>query len=822
MSCKLIDFYNSLNDQERQTAKYQDKPNCYSFDPFTILGRINAYSVNFFDLTPTQRENKFSAYQKEFCTFGVCDSIAYSPKLSENDICSNEDFFYNYNGTYNITKQNKYADCYIGNTSCTVGVYADVTTNNTSYCTNSIAYEGSTLFPSFRSVGNNIVFNDSFPNVEFCPDSTREQTYQCIFKSQNLLRSNDNYNVMTLYDKNNFNAGGMTMEIYQTLSDKPTMGDLTKAKDWRKALIAGKYPAMSGQILPVSFSYPLYIISYIFSIIHLFYFQVYNDYTKNDFNSVTVMGSNNGFQNYLSQLVSLSRSGDSSIPFLNSINNVNLYSQYFCLLPTIKEKDNNQFQIQISLHYELYKQINSYNDKTSFIQRLMTSVIDDGASANVKYIDTSTNTSIVTNTATYENLVWDSTKMQCVYFDFTNYNVKSGNIQDYLVQNKSLSEFLKEKDNNKNVFLMTISTTIDIQTWSPMLYVYAKSTFNIPTTITKSFADKLYKDTNGLYPAYSSFSKDMCENTDNYTCYYNNCKYLFIPSSKRCSEPYIAATCFFSMSSDCNCIRTNITPINVSPQYANKTSMCYTNNCSTDQLDKFSIDPQYCIQNCSKVSSWLNNSDKSYNIQNSNQFNTEKYQSYCRVTPLFTFNYYYFILIWVSFIAISLLIGRFLKKLKKFVIFMSVFNVIAFGISIFMGFFLSGSSFCYNRENICYSNLFSNTQIPNSCCNSQVGNCQCIFNSDCGNPNFYCASGLCVPYTDVNYVKTETEVNPVYDITLFGINFILVLVTIFVFLKNHAIEKTMIIIGVTGIYVICFLLLQTYYWKEVDINYDKK
>ena len=817
MSCNLLEFYNSLS--EKESAKYQSDPNCYYFDPFIIVARINAYSKSFFQVQNQTVHIDKSVDGIELCPYGECKSNP-SYDVNTNGVhCSNDDLFYHITSTYKKDHANKYAQCYILPVAagCTIHLYFNLSEDVNAYCTE-LKFPDQDNFPTYRCVSGNCIINSTFPNKNFCPSSA-DTAIDCVIKSTTIPSDPDNYNILTPYDPDQSSAIAMTIEMYQDLPSQPIKSNLTNSKSWRQKL-NGPLNGMENVILPTSFYYPLYIISYVFSITQLFYYQIYNDYSKNDFNSIYVVDPNNDFEKYLKSLVSLS-AAPSSIPFSKSINDPSLYSKYFCILPKIKDKGNNNFQVEVFFNYDIYNQIKGVTDKLTFLQGLMKNILDDGESPNVTFLNNSTNTNIPVTPASYKNLNWDPDNMSCTYFDFSDYDVNSVNIMDYLVTNKTLSQFLNISEDNKMVFLINISTTMDINSWSPMLYVYAKSNFNVPSNVTQSFASILYKDTNGLYPTYDSFSKDICGNKNYYDCYYDTCEYTFVPSSKRCSIPYDAAELFMTMSKDCACIKTNITPVNVSPQYANKTSMCYSKDCTDEQLKKFNINKQYCKNNCDDVTNWLNNPDKSYKLQNSKKFNTDRYGSYCLQSNSFPFNYYYFIIIWISFIAISLLISMKIKKRRLLTIFLTTFNVVALGVSIFMGFFLSGNSFCSNQKTVCYSNLIRSVQLTSSCCDSENVHCQCDTDSDCNDENFYCGSGSCVPYTEVDYNKTTKKVYPVYDILVFGINFLLVLLTLIFYIKTYRIEKTMIIIGIVGFYAICFILLQTYYWKEVKTTYER-
>jgi len=90
-------------------------------------------------------------------------------------------------------------------------MYANLYTNNYAYCTN-LGFEGDQNFPGFQCVSGNCIMNDSFPGVSFCPSEIKsEDSQSCIFKSKNRPQSIDQYNVLTLYDKNKATAQEYTL-----------------------------------------------------------------------------------------------------------------------------------------------------------------------------------------------------------------------------------------------------------------------------------------------------------------------------------------------------------------------------------------------------------------------------------------------------------------------------------------------------------------------------------------------------------------------------------------------------------------------------------
>ena len=135
MSCKLIDFYKSLSNTEKNSAKYQDDPTCYYYNPFEIVGRINAYSATLFTIDQKNVEDSGNGYIFSPCPYYICvKQPVYNPNVDDDELSCNNDLFYSYDSSYTVTERNYYAICYVSPPLCEAGVYADYSENKNAFC----------------------------------------------------------------------------------------------------------------------------------------------------------------------------------------------------------------------------------------------------------------------------------------------------------------------------------------------------------------------------------------------------------------------------------------------------------------------------------------------------------------------------------------------------------------------------------------------------------------------------------------------------------------------------------------------------------------
>jgi len=824
MSCDLFEFYKNIDPNKLNEVSFQDDPKCYYFDPYNIVGRINVYSPTLFKADPKRNSQKNNYGSKlvtkcvtipntgqTICTTQLpcpipCDQ-EQGPKCLKPQSCnSNEQLLFS---TYESSDGGAHKVCQVGGDECYCKSYS-VTQNVISWCDLLKFNDDSSSVP-FRCKDNKCIFNYSKNLKNKCQKSPAYNK-QCI----SVPTQSGEPNISSSFISENPNYGYMTFEVFQN-SSPTTNSDLSTLNQWRETLVTWQTNRVP-KVLPITFTYPLYIMSQVLSIVKLFYYQLFNRFQKNDLNSYPYIGGTLLQDVYFPALITSGMGINKDIKFGEELNSLNFYQTNFLFFPVVKQVENN-FQIKLTFSFDIYNKLNTDPNRLNSISSLMSILIDDGFNENVILVNTDTNQRINIIPAVYDDLIWDSGKMTCSYFDFTGFDTNTTSLYGY-IKTTDLKNFQDNVIKTPNVFLVTISTTMNIKKWSPMLYIYSKINYNIPNDMNKNIAQKIHTDT-GLYPYYLNFEKDFCD-SDYYNCYMKYCSYKFIPSVARCSNPYKFAELFVPESSSCKCINTNITPVNVSPKYGNKESMCYTNTCSQDQLNKMGITTEFCKNSCSDINNWINNSAGPYTIQNLGQFNKDKYNNFCKAVPKIFFNLYYFFGIFITLICISLFINKRYQDRKNKIIFLTFFNTIGLIVSLFIGFVFAGESKCSEKENLCYSNLLKERIIPNSCCKYQVQDCECQFNEDCNDPSFSCKSGICKPYIQTDYTEIIKNKIPVLDILIFLINIIVVLTTIVYFVKIKKLEKTMLLIGIIGLYGVIFVLLYNLYWINVKVSYKKK
>ena len=825
--CDLFSFVNSLTDDEKKLGCFQDNVDCYDFDSFQIIGRINAIVPDFFKDSDLQQDTvriKENFYTTDpYNPTDLCSCSFQNVEPTSDNISKDRLVLY---GTWkgNIPSETKDPYPYVIH-------YYDTLIDWTSF---NGTFPVANDFPNFNCVNNKCVVNsksfESGKNVcvelQKCDEYKNPCQENCIypFHSQNPTPS-ENVNFGSFFDSNK-NAV-IRMQISYDISSAQQNNDLSIVSDFskfQKQLLTSKSPLMNGTPFPNSFSYIVSILVQVATFSSFFYHQVYDKFSKNAFTNEPFIDV--GIQRFINQMIyRYYLYGSTDIPFASYFNDPNTYSNLICPLPVIKLQDK-RYIVSFFMSYPMYQSINDQDESTrlkSFSDK-MRNLIDDGNSPSVVLFnqESQENISNTLKEAVYDNLVWDPTQMQCTYIDIS---VIKTNTEAWstIFSTGPLADFLS---NPRGKFLVNIQTTFEITKWSPMLFVYSKKVLNFPSIIDKKFALRLSKDTNGLYPAYANFDKDFCGEQDKYSCYKKYCSLTFLPSSTRCRDPNQVKKIFFSSSTDCDCMNTNITPPAIFPYYANKDSMCYSNACSLPTLNSFDITSTDCKNSCNTLTGWINSRNPNSTIQNYIYgFNKDKYQTNCNQIVGKIFNFYYFFIVFSGLVFAILLFLPLLKTKKKKIIYLSLTITFCFIGSAAVGYIFNGRSICGGKDNKevqCYSAVFYDSlPLPLSCCQNRLVNCECQLDVDCQDVNFYCASGLCLPRAPKDYKQTTTYTFPTIDVIIFAINFILALSVIFVLVKIPRLEKAMTVGLICAVYGILFLLLYYLYWRQKKITYKK-
>jgi hypothetical protein len=819
--CDLFSFVNSLTEEEKNFGCFQDNVDCYDFDSFQIIGRINAFVQDFFQ-NNTVQENITITGNSYVCSYSCVDT----------SVCSC--YFTNVDSSPDKIPETVLYGTWKGNTPGKVKKQSIVYDTNFQWTSFNGSFPSANDFPKFRCVNNKCIVNSKpFSSDDRICTSKCTGTIggtncaqDCIypFHIQN-PNPTPNVNLGSFYGKDK-NAA-IRMEVYLDTSSTQQNNDLSIISDFSKfqqKLLTSKSPLMGGVPFPTSFSYILSILCQVGTFASFFYHQIYDKFSKNAFTNEPFIDV--GIQRFINQMIyRYYLYGSTDFPFASYFNDPNTYSNLICPLPKIQLKEG-KYIVSFSMSYAMYTVINQQtpSNRLSSLSDKMRNLIDDGNSPSVVFFnqETQENISNTLQQAVYQNLVWDPTQMQCTYIDVSAIRTDT-KAWNSVFSNESLADFLSAP---RGKFLVNIQITFEIAKWSPMLFVYSKKVLNFPTNIDKNFAIRLSKDTNGLYPAYANFDNDFCGEEVKYFCYQQYCSLTFLPSSVRCRDPNQVKKIFFSSSSDCDCMNTNITPPNVFPYYANKDSMCYSNSCSLSTLNSFDISTTDCKDSCDTVNGWINTNNPSGTIQNYIYgFNRDKYQTNCNQIVGKIFNFYYFFFVFSGLVYCSLLFLRLLKTKKKRTLYLSLTITFSFAVSVAIGYIFNGRSICGGKDNKevqCYSRVFYDSlQLPISCCQNRLVNCECQLDVDCQDVNFYCASGLCLPRAPKDYKQTTTYTFPTIDVIIFALNFMLALTVIFVLVKIPRLEKTMTVGIVCAVYGILFVLLFYLYWRQKEITYKK-
>jgi hypothetical protein len=467
MSCNLFDFYKKIDSTKLDKVHFQDDPKCYYLNPYNIVGGINVYSPTLFQVIPSTKQESFSEdYEINSCSI-TCD-LKRQPCPKDRPVVNNdckEGTFILGDSLMTTGKVDEYQKNFtFGSGYYNMCKYTGTVTG-TSQC-DTLDFNKSTFIP-FRCKDNKCIFNTEKNLPEKVCLGTAKVDQRCVIVSPNGTTKSPDANISSSFDLNDPKRGYMTLEVFQDLSTLKTLGDLVPLLSWRDKLVDGVGERITEK-LPPSFSYLLFIISFVYSVIYLFYYQLYNTYDSNDFTDVEIMDTEK-VDDYIDDLVSNNIGGSTKPPFIDNIANKDFYNNLL-LLPTVSTtEDKKDFQITFTFTYNQYEENNkpeiTKEQRNKYFTEKFSNMIDDGKNQNVKYIDISTGTQKNIDPATFDDIIWDPNQMKCYYFDFSNFQKDTTTVQQYIFE-KSLKDFLDLSKTNKRVFLLTISSTMKIKKWS--------------------------------------------------------------------------------------------------------------------------------------------------------------------------------------------------------------------------------------------------------------------------------------------------------------------------------------------------------------------
>ncbi len=862
-SCSIFDFVNAQFAQDSSKKKnYQDNPACYEFDSVNVIGKINAYSGTFFENPIKNSKSQTLTYTNHVLAWGSCgngcdqwdkrmacggDAKASEPWVpgvftkcydygstppackTPDDACPQDhkiNLFSSFDSENVSVNQNKH---WYGTTDC------DWSLNDiyTQMCASDDFTDDG--FPTFRcNAENNCqLSNSDTPKMySMCPSSSYDRTYPCTVKGGNLT---DNPTLATTYQVDNPSEGGMRMEIYHNLSSlvtlkKPDSVLLQDTVAWRTNLILNSAARVPDAILPPSFSNRMYIMSLTQTITNSFYHSIYTDYGTNPswnlFNQVQIIGSLKVFfNNYLQNILRNSTNTqvtEKNLKCIKTFQSLEFISK-ICQLPIVS-MEKNVFTIQFFFDNVTFQNIqNRKNDveRVNLIESYFQKLLEDGKTKNTSLQNVQSGFDVNIKAATYQNLVWDQDALRCTFFDFSKFSPDEKDINAYYVENQSYSSFL---ENPKDKFLVLLSTTIQIKTWSPILYMYAKINFNVPKDkdISKGIANTVAEDTY-LMPSYTNFEADQCKGADAnlFDCYYKYCAYIYKPSNYKVEDPPTAIQIFLYGTNSCSCMNTDVTPRRAIPAYGNKDAMCFSNQCSAD-MPKFGLTNELCRNGCADINSWLGSEDPGFQITEVEDFDKSKYNKLCRITNSGNFNWYYFCVVFTGLVIAG---SYFLPLIpcKRVLLFYLLLVPLSGLLGTYIGFLMSGESRCggtNNRTTVCQSKLSKSVKLPLSCCPTSLANCECITSEDCNNELMVCSNGICTPKSGVPNTKQTTFEVPTVDLIVLGVHFLLMLLFVIFFLCFYSgIAKMLISMLLVVFYGVVLVVCFAFYWKQKTISY---
>ena len=664
--------------------------------------------------------------------------------------------------------------------------------------------------------------NNSFPD-------------QCLTKTANHA---------SLVDPSNPGSGIATVEYFQDISTLSSVGgtvNLSTTAQWRKDLFHGQCKAFpTPKSLPAAFALPLFTMSFMLCIVHVFYYESYGlvEVGNNTFyNTCPYLDGTPEILDYLRVLVQAlaAYSGmDTDVPYWKDSGFQTpewwTVSNALCRLPVLsQDKDNNNI-VSMTMPFSLYesqvKNASDENEAGKNLTRLVSSLLDE-ASSTVSDFTQGTSTPVSTCTLVYV----PEDDLSCLYIRPTEATLDQKTApRVYLGTTKTMPA---------GAFLLTVVVKARVQAWSPLLYAYARI-LQPALPVSDAVVQTLAKSSR-LVPLVPSWQALYCPNNDRSekalaSCFQDLCRYVLTPSSAIASSASTLTGLFVNAGSECACLRSNLQPLSES-QYDNHVGMCFNTRCTADPLTLYNLDisETECRQACPTMDSWIY-ATGSKKLNNLGQLDSNRFDQLCqgvlgvRAFPLngywvvasfllFFFGCFYFSYQFRS--PRTTTTGAWITTSTKRHVAFSVSLVGFTAVSVFLGFLLYGDSLCDtdNKKSLCDSRL-TGTRLPPEFC-TQAFSCDCVFNEDCP-ANFRCQSGVCFP-NDPN--QKPTSIQTTREIHGLGLTLgLLVLVmimtsvcTLRVHNRNaHRYWILSIFLVLVGVWIACFFTL----WSTTRIKTD--
>ncbi len=296
----------------------------------------------------------------------------------------------------------------------------------------------------------------------------------------------------------------------------------------------------------------------------------------------------------------------------------------------------------------------------------------------------------------------------------------------------------------KDNFLICWKVTATIKQWSPMLLLYCKMLWTLPTDVCQSI--QISPPFTKLVTCYQQTLSDIQD----------FCGYTIILPPAFQGVRYWEN--FMTQSSDmCTCFQNNLVPPTIRSEEATKASICFDSGCSQQQRSLYGITkPSDCQKYCATVWDWYTNPFPPLSSKRPNMIDKNLFLSVCgRQVHAFqppTFNKTLLIGGVILTVLLTLLVGN--HKEKKITLRIMIFLLLlatTFGVSWQM----SGLSTCdENKGSVCVTKK-GNMLIPTEFCSEAKLACECIKDEDCVSAGCSCMNTTCLPNNGRRTIQQE-------------------------------------------------------------------
>ena len=361
--------------------------------------------------------------------------------------------------------------------------------------------------------------------------------------------------------------------------------------------------------------------------------------------------------------------------------------------------------------------------------------------------------------------------------------------------------FLTSSDMNPspNYYFMNAIINVTILKWSPMLLMYF-TTKNPTTKFSPTLCNSIYNN-NGQMIVPSICLEQSCNIKNNTLCVQDTKKYCGItytpPQFIHKNDDILVN----SLNANCKCFNTSLIPPELKYNTdAQKYAMCFSNECSSGQLDKFRITTNDCLEGCKDVDNWLHSSNPRINSERVDSLNKSKFDTICGanykspyVQPIVNTFVVISAIVVLSILSIELSHMTFQLKYK-----ITIFMIVLL-FFIYLSRDLSGKGMCsHDNKNkptyICKS-MLSNIKIPKTFCQGSELPCECIgILGDCPS-GCKCINSVCRSKSGkIRTTKTQTYKELNLTGIIIGIIGIIIGISLLFTYHSHGIYKLIILI----------------------------